>query len=128
MAEDAALWKLHAFTAAGRERTCPLSEEKGDAVHDFCRFFKHKCPYARLPPSPPLAADWRELATKGREEGWCPYYAQDTIPSDIVVQSYYRRRRPAKAFVVDEAHNLLVPEEREYALGRLAEAVAAARE
>ena len=129
VAEDAALWKLHAFTAAGRERTCPMAEEMGDAVHDFCKYFKHKCPYARLPPSPPLAADWQELAIRGREGGWCPYYAQDTIPSDIVVQSYYKRsRRLARAVVVDEAHNLLTPEEREYALGRLAEAVAAARE
>ena len=29
IAEDAALWKLATFTAAGRERVCPLAEEKG---------------------------------------------------------------------------------------------------
>jgi hypothetical protein len=50
------------------------------------------------------------------------------VTSDIVVQSYYRRRRPARAVVIDETHNLLVPEEREVGLGRLAEAITAARE
>jgi DNA excision repair protein ERCC-2 len=128
IAEDAALWKLHTFTAAGRERVCPLAEEKGESVHDYCRYFRHKCPYARLPPSPPLAASWEELVAKGEEGGWCPYFAQDYVEADVIVQSYYRRRRPARAVVVDEAHNLLVPEEREVSLGKLAEAVAAARE
>jgi DNA excision repair protein ERCC-2 len=128
VAEDAALWKLMTFTAAGRERACPLAEEKGDSVHDFCRYFRHKCPYARLPPSPPLAASWEELVARGEKEGWCPYFAQDLVTSDVVVQSYYRRRRPARAVVIDEAHNLLVPEEREVGLGRLAEAITAARE
>ncbi|MCC6050084.1 MAG: hypothetical protein LM580_05225 [Thermofilum sp.] len=128
IAEDAALWKLMTFTAAGREKTCPLAEEKGDSIHDFCRYFRHKCPYARLPPTPPLAASWEELVARGEREGWCPYFAQDYVEADIVVQSYYRRRRPARAIVIDEAHNLLVPEEREFTIGRLAEAVAAARE
>jgi DNA excision repair protein ERCC-2 len=128
VAEDAALWKLHTFTAAGRERACPLAEEKGDSVHDFCRYYRHKCPYARLPPSPPAASDWKELKERGEREGWCPYFAQDFAEADVVVQSYYRRRRPARAVVIDEAHNLLTPEEREFTIGRLAEAVAAARE
>jgi DNA excision repair protein ERCC-2 len=65
---------------------------------------------------------------RGEKEGWCPYFAQDLVTSDVVVQSYYRRRRPARAVVIDEAHNLLVPEEREVGLGRLAEAITAARE
>ena len=128
IAEDATLWKLMTFTAAGRERACPLAQERGDAVHDFCRYFRHKCPYARLPPSPPLAASWEELVARGEKEGWCPYFTQDLMQADITVQSYYRRRRPARAVIVDEAHNLLVPEEREFTIGRLAEAVAAARE
>jgi DNA excision repair protein ERCC-2 len=128
VAEDAALWRLHVFTAAGREKACPLAQERGDAIHDYCRYFRHKCPYARLPPSPPLAASWEELVARGEKEGWCPYFAQDLITSDVVVQSYYRRRRLAHAYIVDETHNLLLPEERELALSRLAEAVAAARE
>jgi DNA excision repair protein ERCC-2 len=128
VAEDAALWRLHVFTAAGRERACPLAQERGDAVHDFCRYFRHKCPYAHLPPSPPLATSWEELVARGEKEGWCPYFTQDLMQADITVQSYYRRRRPARAVVVDEAHNLLTPEEREATIGRLAEAVAAARE
>jgi DNA excision repair protein ERCC-2 len=128
IAEDAALWRLHAFTAAGREKTCPLAPQLGDAIHDYCRVYKYKCSYARLPSSPPAASDWEELREKGEKEKWCPYFAQDVVESDIVVQSYYRRRRPARAVVVDEAHNLLMPEEREFSLGRLAEAVAAARE
>ena len=128
VAEDAALWKLMTFTAAGRERACPLAEEKGESVHDYCRYFRHKCPYARLPPSPPLAASWEELVARGEKEGWCPYFAQDLVSADIIVQNYYRRRRPARAIVIDEAHNLLTPEEREFTIGRLAEAVAATRE
>lgn len=128
IADDAALWQLHTFVAAGRERTCPLAERLGSAVHEFCRYFRYKCPYARLPPTPPLAISWEELATKGKEEGWCPYYAQDVVESDLIVQNYFKRARPARAFVVDEAHNLLVPDEREVKLSQLAEAVAAARE
>jgi DNA excision repair protein ERCC-2 len=128
VADDAALWRLHTFTAAGRERTCPLAPSLGDAIHEYCRFYRHKCQYAKLPPSPPLAASWEELKERGEKEGWCPYFSQDLITSDIVVQSYWRRRKPAKALVVDEAHNLLTPEEREVRLSQLAEAVAAARE
>jgi DNA excision repair protein ERCC-2 len=131
VAEDAALWKLMTFTAAGREKTCPLAPEMGDSVHDYCIYFRYKCPYARLPPMPPtslIASSWEELKEKGEREKWCPYYAQDHIPADIIVQNYFRRARPAKAFVIDEAHNLLIPEEREFTIGRLAEAVAAARE
>jgi DNA excision repair protein ERCC-2 len=128
VAEDAALWRLRTFIAAGREKTCPLTEKLGDGVHDFCRYFRYKCPYARLPSSPPPASDWLELRKRGEEEGWCPYFAQDYIEADITLQSYYRRRRLAHAYIVDEAHNLLLPEERELALSRLAEAVAAARE
>ena len=126
--EDADRWGLVVFTAAGRERVCPLAREKGDAVHDFCRYFRYKCPYARLPPAVPLVTSWEELANRGEREGWCAYFAQDSVSADIIVQSYWRRRRPARAAVVDEAHNLLVPEEREYTVGQLAEAVAAARE
>jgi DNA excision repair protein ERCC-2 len=129
VAEDAALWGLRVFVAAGREKTCPLSEEKGDAVHDFCRYFRYKCPYARLPPSLPPATSWRELVLKGREEGWCPYFAQDLVSdAAIIVQNYFRRTRPAKAFIIDEAHNLLIPEEKEIPISRLAEAIAASRE
>lgn len=129
VAEDAALWGLRVFVAAGREKTCPLSEEKGDSVHDFCRYFRYKCPYARLPPSLPPATSWRELVLKGREEGWCPYFAQDLVSdAAIIVQNYFRRTRPAKAFIIDEAHNLLIPEEREIPISRLAEAIAASRE
>lgn len=128
IAEDAALWRLHTFVAAGRERTCPLAEKLESAVHDFCRFFRYKCRYARLPPSPPLAASWEELVERGAREGWCPYYAQDFVESDLIVQNYFKRARPSRAFVIDEAHNLLIPEEREVRLSQLAEAVAAARE
>jgi len=128
VADDAALWGLHVFTAAGRERTCPLASSLGDAIHEYCRYYRHKCQHAKLPPSPPPAASWEELRERGEKEGWCPYFAQDLVTSDIVVQSYWRRRRPAKALVVDEAHNLLLPEEREVRLSQLAEAVAAARE
>jgi DNA excision repair protein ERCC-2 len=128
IAEDAALWGLTVFVAAGREKMCPLSTEMGDNVHEYCRYFRYKCPYARLPPSPPAASDWRELKEKGEREKWCSYYAQDLIDAHITMQSYYRRRRPARTVIVDEAHNLLVPEEREFTIGKLAEAVAAARE
>jgi DNA excision repair protein ERCC-2 len=127
--EDADRWSLHTFTAAGRERACPLAQKLGDAVHDFCQFFRHRCPYARLPPSPlPLVTSWEELVARGTKESWCPYFAQELVDADIVVQSYWRRRRPARVIIVDEAHNLLVPQEREYSVGQLAEAVYAARE
>jgi len=128
VAEDAASWKLHTFIAAGREKTCPLAAEKGEAIHDFCRYFRHKCPYARLPSSLPPATDWQEIAAGGAREKWCAYFAQDLVEADIIVQNYHRRRRPAEAFVIDEAHNLLMPEEKEITLSRLVEAIASARE
>jgi len=127
--EDADRWGLYTYVAAGREKTCPLAEEKGDAIHDFCKFFRIKCPYARLPPSlSPLVTSWEELVARGEREGWCPYYAQDLVQADITVQSYWRRRRPARAIVVDEAHNLLTPQEKVYTVGDIAEAVAAVKE
>jgi DNA excision repair protein ERCC-2 len=128
IAEDAALWGLTSFAAAGREKTCPLWEQLGDAVYDFCRLAKFKCPYARLPTSLLTANDWKELVEKARREGFCPYYAQDYIESDILIQNYNRHvRRYVRAIVVDEAHNLAAPDERTIRISQLAEAVNAVR-
>ncbi len=129
VAEDAALLRLTTFTAAGRERTCPLADKLGEAVHDFCRLHKHKCPYFRPPPAlDPTLTSWEQVVEAGRREGWCPYYAQDLVEADVLVQSYNRRaRRAVAAAVYDEAHNLLLPEERSYSISRIAEAIAAAR-
>ena len=123
ISEDAAVWGLIAFTAAGRERVCPLAERLGDAVHEFCRYYRYKCPYARLPEPPVAAVDWEHLARIAREKGFCAYLAQDLVEADVVVQNYHRRLRPARAFVVDEAHNLLVPREREYSAQALTDAI-----
>ena len=127
--EDADKWGLFTYVAGGREKVCPLAEKLGETVHDFCKLFRVKCPYARLPlAQAPLVSSWEELAVRGKKEGWCAYFAQDLVQADITVQSYWRRRRPARAVVVDEAHNLLVPQEREYSVGQLAEAIHAVRE
>jgi DNA excision repair protein ERCC-2 len=129
VAEDAALWGLVSFVAAGREKTCLLWGSLGDAAHDYCRNFRYKCPFAKLPREPPPSTDWTALVAKGREGGWCPYFAQDFIESDIFIQNYNRRaRRYVRAVVVDEAHNLSLPEERTLQISRIAEAISAARE
>ncbi len=110
--EDAALLGLKSFTAAGREKTCPLAEEKGSDVHEYCRSYRLNCRYfletdfsKKL-----VASSWVDLLdVKG-----CPYYLQDRAmeSADIVIQSYYRRSpRFYRAIVWDEAHNLLVPKE-----------------
>jgi DNA excision repair protein ERCC-2 len=128
IAEDAALWGLVAFTAAGREKMCPLAPRLGSAVHDFCRFAKFKCRYAKLARADISAADWRELKETAEREGFCPYYAQDLVYSDVIVQNYNKPlRRWVRALVVDEAHNLALPEERALKISQLAEAVANAR-
>jgi Rad3-related DNA helicase len=129
IAEDAALWQLFSFVAAGREKTCLLWESLGEAAHDYCRSFKYKCPFAKLPRESPLFADWQKLVAKGREEGWCPYFAQDLIESDVLIQNYNRRaRRYFSAVIVDEAHNLSLPDERTLRIAHIAEAIAAVRE
>jgi DNA excision repair protein ERCC-2 len=127
--EDADRWGLYTFVAAGREKVCPIAQKLRGAIHDFCRFFRHKCPYARLPSPPlPTITSWEELVARGTSEGWCPYYAQDLVDADIIVQNYWRRRRPVRVVVLDEAHNLLLPQEIEYSVGQLAEAIHIAKE
>jgi DNA excision repair protein ERCC-2 len=126
IAEDAARLGMFAYVAGGREKTCPLAEQLGDSIHDFCKIARHKCPHARLPPEPPVAKDWREILKLAK--GYCPYYAQDMVPSELVVQNYHRRRvRPARACVIDEAHNLVEPHEKVITIARLAEAASALR-
>ena len=126
--EDAMLLGLRCFRAAGRVRTCPYAERFGDAVHDYCRFFRASCSYyinllrqgVKLP-----ATSWEDLL--GGD--FCPYYAQDVAvgEADIIVQSYYRRLYRASAVIVDEAHNLLAPRERRLSLKAVAEAVSELR-
>jgi DNA excision repair protein ERCC-2 len=128
VAEDGTLLGLHAFIAAGREKTCLLWPEIGD-THDFCHFARHKCPYYRLPREVPPAGDWRELVEKARSEKFCAYYAQDIVDAHVVVQNYYKRRpaRALRALVVDEAHNLLDVSERSFTIAHVAEAIAVLR-
>jgi len=128
VAEDAALWGLTTFIAGGRERTCLLDVED---ANDYCKYYRYKCPYFRLPLYVPHTTSYAELMEKGREEKWCPYYAQDLVRADIVVQNYFRRMKPyraPKAFVYDEAHNLLLPRERTYTISQIVEAIALAKQ
>ena len=112
VSEDASLLGLRSFTAAGREKTCPLAEEKGSDVHEYCRSYRLSCRYfLETDFSGTVAAtSWAELlGVKG-----CPYYLQDRAmeQADVIIQSYYRRApRFYRAVVWDEAHNLLVPRE-----------------
>lgn len=129
--DDAALWSLKAFISAGRERTCLLAEELNGAVHDFCKYMKYRCPYARFPPSyslPLVAFSYTEVVERGKREGWCPYYAQDFVEADICVQNYFKRPSQTKCTVVDEAHNLLMPRETRILLSKLVEGVTVLRE
>ncbi|MCD6357290.1 MAG: hypothetical protein J7L75_01790 [Thermoproteales archaeon] len=127
--EDAALLKLISVTLAGREKTCPLAEELGEGVHDYCRYFRYECPYNKPPLEVPLMS-YEELMRLGAREGFCPYYAQDLVAerAEVIVQSYYRRvPRVARSFVVDEAHNLLMPREASYRISEMVKAVDEAR-
>ncbi|MEM4431049.1 MAG: helicase C-terminal domain-containing protein [Thermofilaceae archaeon] len=128
IAEDASKWGLSTFIAAGRERTC-LQRRVAD-VGDFCRYYKYRCSYFRLPPYV-RAKNFAELVERGRAEGWCPYYAQDLVECDILIQNYLKCTRwlhSPKAFIVDEAHNLLLPRERTYSISRIIETIAAAKQ
>jgi len=127
--EDAALLGLTTFIAAGREKTCPRAKELGDAVHDYCRIARVRCPYFRLPPPSEVATatDWRALVERARAGGWCAYYAQDYVQADVIVQNYRRRWRVARALVVDEAHNIVNAHERLLKISDVAEAVATLR-
>jgi DNA excision repair protein ERCC-2 len=128
IAEEAAKMKLFTYIAGGREKTCLLWERLEDATHDLCRYARYKCPYARLPPTPPIVTDWSEMVKRARAGRWCAYFAQEMVPSDLVVQNYERAlRRPVRAYVIDECHNLALPEEKTVTLARLAESVAAIR-
>jgi len=127
IAEDASKWSLSTFIAGGRERTCLQRVADAD---DFCRYYKYRCPYFRIPPYV-RAKSFTELVERGRAEGWCPYYAQDLVECDILIQNYLRRAkwlRSPKAFIVDEAHNLLLPRERTYSISRIVETIAAAKQ
>lgn len=110
--EDAALLGLRSFTAAGREKTCPLAEEKGGDVHEYCRSYRLSCSYFLETDfsSSVAATSWRELL----DARGCPYYLQERAMEhvDVIVESYYRRPpRFYRSVVWDEAHNLLVPRE-----------------
>ena len=110
--EDASLLGLRSFTAAGREKTCPLAEEKGSDVHEYCRSYRLNCRYFLETDfsRPVTATSWTELL----DLPGCPYYLQDKAmeSADVVIQSYYRRApRYYRSVVWDEAHNLLVPKE-----------------
>lgn len=129
VAADAALWSLRTFIAAGREKTCLLKDRVKD-VNEYCKYFRFKCSYARLPSQIPSAADFTELVNKGRQESWCPYFAQDLVSSEILVQNYFRRMKPLRmpnAFVYDEAHNLLLPKEKTFTLSQIIESVTIAK-
>ncbi|MEM2794451.1 MAG: hypothetical protein QXY49_01195, partial [Thermofilaceae archaeon] len=129
--DDAALWSLRAFVSAGRERTCLLADELNGAVHDFCKYMRYRCPYARFPPSyslPLIAFSYIEVVTRGKGEGWCPYYAQDFVEADICIQNYFKRPAQTKCIVIDEAHNLLMPRETRIPLSKLVEGVTVLRE
>jgi DNA excision repair protein ERCC-2 len=117
------------YVAGGREKTCLLWESLKDAAYDLCRYARHKCPFARLPPPRALAVtDWKEMVKAARAGGWCPYFAQDAVPSDLTIQNYERAiRRPYMAFIIDECHNLAFPEEKVITIARLAESIAYAR-
>jgi len=112
ISEDASLLSLRSFTAAGREKTCPLAEGKGSDVHEYCRNYRLSCKYFLETDfsRQVTASSWIDLlGLKG-----CPYYLQDKAMegADVVIQSYYRRPpRFYRAVVWDEAHNLLVPKE-----------------
>ncbi|MEM0344871.1 MAG: helicase C-terminal domain-containing protein [Thermofilaceae archaeon] len=130
VAEDAALWGLTTFIAGGRERTCLIKESVEDA-NDYCRYYKYRCPYFRLPHYIPNVSSFVELVERGREEKWCPYFAQDLVQTDVVVQNYFRRMklyRTPKTLVYDEAHNLLLPRERTYKISKIAERIAVAKQ
>jgi len=113
------LFSLRTVVAAGRNQTCLKIFKDGldpDLASMYCRLNRFKCLYFQnlfKTKLPSLSLMHFQMLTKiAQEEMFCPYYAQDIIDCDIVVQNYNRRRgRPFRVVVVDEAHNLWLPKE-----------------
>ena len=128
ISEDAVKLGLSVFIAAGKLRTCPLYEAYGDAIYAWCRRNIGKCVYFErllvhgdkipaLKPGEGVAISWKDLRDVVREDAGdlCFYYAQEHAAkwADLVVQSYYRKRMLCLATIIDEAHNVVVPRQKE---------------
>jgi len=113
---DAEKIKLRAIVLAGKEKCClkVLEDEiEQDDVYEYCRRARYKCNYYLniKPRNTVEATTYLELIDYLRPLKICPYYVQELLVGDVIVQNYYRRRRSVKCTVIDEAHNIVQPRE-----------------
>jgi len=116
--EDAEKIGLNGFIAGGRDKTCLYKGYKNDIdIYYFCKYSRFKCPFfigLRKHDVFKNLKSFMEIVKLGKEEFFCPYYAQEyyIYRSDIIIQNYYRKRpRIFSSLVIDEAHNILAPRE-----------------
>ncbi|HDJ89960.1 MAG TPA: hypothetical protein ENG40_04630 [Thermoprotei archaeon] len=114
--EDCVKLGLNCFISAGRRRTCPLvlsGEVDEELIEDYCRKYRFQCRYfiktfqIKVPKN---ISTYKILLEGVGNEHFCPYYMQDLISCDVMVQNYFRARRGFyKVVVVDECHNIFMP-------------------
>lgn|GEM_PF-630683 len=126
---DAERIKLRSVVLAGKEKCCLKvleGEIEQDDVYEYCRRARYKCEYY-------LNLKFKELVKVNtylqlidylRPLKICPYYAQELLNGDIIVQNYYRRKRNVKCVVIDEAHNIVQPREISIRVDRLNDIIA----
>jgi len=114
--EDSHRISLDCFISAGRKKTCPLilnGEIDSELAEDYCRLHRFQCKFfiktfrIKMPKN---VSHYKTLIEGSKKEGFCPYYLEDLIDADIIVQNYFRaKRRFFKAVVIDECHNIFLP-------------------
>ena len=106
---------LSVLISAGRDKCCLV---KRDVDKDYyCKARRFQCIYFRNVfktdiPRVNSFLDYKVLIEGSKEEKFCPYFMEDLIDVDVIIQNYFRARRKFfKVIVIDECHNIFIPKE-----------------
>ncbi len=124
IAEDALKLNLRPLLLAGREKTCPYARAVDD-VSEYCKARRAECPFFRNLVE--RVAGFSKLAVTSYEDlpaDVCRYYVHLFVGADLFIMNYHRSRPLVpEVTVVDEAHNLLVPQVSRFSEARIEEAM-----